>query len=123
MTEHVLVTGGTGFVGAHIILQLLQKGYHVKTTLRSIRSKDAALIQKEYPDLGKKISPKKIPKQSIFLAALWSRHAREGALLLRMSLNVENEKAKSVLGWKPIANNKEVVLASIHSMIQYNLIK
>ena len=32
----VLVTGGTGFLGAHCILQLLQKGYKVRTTLRSI---------------------------------------------------------------------------------------
>ena len=38
--ETVLVTGGTGFVGKHIILQLLQKGYRVKTTVRSLTSKD-----------------------------------------------------------------------------------
>ncbi|WP_379128527.1 SDR family oxidoreductase [Paenibacillus sp. sgz500958] len=36
MLETVLVTGGTGFVGTQIIFQLLQKGYHVKTTLRSL---------------------------------------------------------------------------------------
>ncbi len=35
----VLVTGGTGFVGIHAILQLLQKGYKVKTTLRSLNRK------------------------------------------------------------------------------------
>lgn len=35
----VLVTGGTGFVGAQCILQLLQKGYHVRTTLRSLNKK------------------------------------------------------------------------------------
>jgi uncharacterized protein YbjT (DUF2867 family) len=29
--QWVLVTDGTGFVGAHAILQLLQKGYNVKT--------------------------------------------------------------------------------------------
>jgi nucleoside-diphosphate-sugar epimerase len=34
--EIVLVTGGTGFVGIHTILQLLQKGYNVKTTLRNL---------------------------------------------------------------------------------------
>ena len=35
----VLVTGGTGAVGSHCILQLLQNGYQVRTTLRSIKKK------------------------------------------------------------------------------------
>ncbi|MBW7676708.1 SDR family oxidoreductase [Chryseobacterium chendengshani] len=39
----VLVTGGTGFLGIHTILQLLQQGYHVKTTLRSLAKKDSIL--------------------------------------------------------------------------------
>ncbi len=38
--ETVLVTGGTGFVAMQIILQLLQKNYKVKTTLRSLKNKD-----------------------------------------------------------------------------------
>ena len=38
--ELVLVTGGTGFVGIHAIVQLLQKGYNVKTTLRSLNRKN-----------------------------------------------------------------------------------
>lgn len=36
----VLVTGGTGFVGIHAILQLLQQGYVVKTTVRSGKRKE-----------------------------------------------------------------------------------
>jgi nucleoside-diphosphate-sugar epimerase len=36
----VLVTGGSGFVGIHCILQLLQQGYSVKTTLRSMNRQD-----------------------------------------------------------------------------------
>ncbi|GLU52750.1 SDR family oxidoreductase [Dyadobacter frigoris] len=33
----VLVTGGTGFVGVHCIQQLLQQGYRVHTTIRSMK--------------------------------------------------------------------------------------
>jgi nucleoside-diphosphate-sugar epimerase len=39
--QTVLVTGGSGFVGIHTILQLLQQGYTVKTTLRSLYKKDS----------------------------------------------------------------------------------
>lgn len=34
--ELVLVTGGSGFIGAHCIVQLLDAGYRVRTTLRSL---------------------------------------------------------------------------------------
>ena len=34
--ETVLVTGGSGFIGAHCILQLLEAGYRVRTTVRSL---------------------------------------------------------------------------------------
>lgn len=40
MTEKVLVTGGTGFLGMQMLLQLLNKGYDVRTTVRSLKSKD-----------------------------------------------------------------------------------
>lgn len=36
MNELVLVTGGTGFVGSHCILKLLNAGYRVRTTVRSL---------------------------------------------------------------------------------------
>ncbi len=38
-SELVLVTGGTGAVGIYCVLQLLQKGYAVRTTLRNMSKK------------------------------------------------------------------------------------
>ncbi|GAA1440239.1 SDR family oxidoreductase [Leifsonia poae] len=35
MTAQVLVTGGSGFVGAHCVLALLNAGYEVRTTIRT----------------------------------------------------------------------------------------
>ena len=35
--ELVLVTGGSGFIGAHCILQLSAAGYRVRTTVRSLK--------------------------------------------------------------------------------------
>lgn len=37
----VLVTGGSGFVGSHCILQLLEQEYEVKTTIRNLAKADA----------------------------------------------------------------------------------
>lgn len=39
----VLVTGGSGFVGSYCLLQLLQQGYQVKTTLRSVAKKNEVI--------------------------------------------------------------------------------
>ena len=41
--KKVLVTGGSGFLGAQCILQLLEKGYSVRTTLRSLKRKEDLL--------------------------------------------------------------------------------
>lgn len=38
--ETILVTGGSGFVGAHCVLQGIQKGYKVNTTIRSLSRTD-----------------------------------------------------------------------------------
>ena len=32
----VLVTGGSGFIGSHTILQLLAQGHEVRTTVRNL---------------------------------------------------------------------------------------
>jgi len=42
MTQTVLVTGGTGFVGGWCIAELLKRGYAVRTTVRSL-AKEASV--------------------------------------------------------------------------------
>lgn len=50
--ELVLVTGGSGFIGANCIVQLLEAGYRVRTTLRSPGRADEvrALVRAAGPD-------------------------------------------------------------------------
>jgi nucleoside-diphosphate-sugar epimerase len=54
----VLVTGGSGFIGAHCILQLLAAGHDVRTTVRSL-SREAevrATLKKGGADPGQRLS-------------------------------------------------------------------
>jgi nucleoside-diphosphate-sugar epimerase len=82
----------------------------------------ATLLKKEIPEVGEKISSRKIPNVLICIAALFNEHAKEGAAMLGINRNVSNAKAKNKLGWKPIANNEDVVLTSIKSMIKFGII-
>jgi dihydroflavonol-4-reductase len=54
----VLVTGGTGFVGGHCLLQLLQAGYRVRTTVRSLarREEVLALLREGGIDPGERLT-------------------------------------------------------------------
>ena len=56
--ELVLVTGGSGFVGAHCIIQLLEAGYQVRTTVRSMaREGDVrAMLRQGGADAGERLS-------------------------------------------------------------------
>ncbi|MGB7284784.1 MAG: aldehyde reductase [Candidatus Acidiferrum sp.] len=48
MAQTVLVTGGSGFIGSYCILQLLEAGYQVRTTVRSLRREgDVRTLLKE----------------------------------------------------------------------------
>lgn len=56
--ETVLVTGGSGFVGTYCIMHLLQAGYRVRTTVRSLaREADVrAMLKRAGTDAGDRLS-------------------------------------------------------------------
>lgn len=54
----VLVTGGSGFVGSHVIVRLLNAGHVVKTTLRSLKREPEvrAMLKNSGADEGERLS-------------------------------------------------------------------
>jgi len=54
----VLVTGGSGFVGSHVILQLLSAGHVVQTTVRSLKREESvrSMLRDAGADPGERLS-------------------------------------------------------------------
>lgn len=82
----------------------------------------AKFLMETKPDMAAKVSKKTIPAWMIRWAALFNAKAKEGAMLMNINRKVSNAKARSILGWKPIGTNEEIILASVESMIKFNII-
>ena len=55
-SQTVLVTGASGFIGMHCILKLLENGYRVRGTLRSLaRETQLRQIFMQYIDIGDRL--------------------------------------------------------------------
>lgn len=64
--ERVLVTGGTGFIGSHAIVQLLAAGYRVRTTVRNLSRADDV---RALAGAGAASSGLKIPTETVEVVA------------------------------------------------------
>lgn len=104
---------------------------HIKTMItpaangqRFIASEDgkismkeiASLVRAKRPQLASKITTKSMPDWILSVGAPFNSEAKEGKLLHDMSRNVSNDKAKKILGWQPISNNEDTVLATVDTI-------
>lgn len=83
----------------------------------------AILLKNKMPAISGKVSTKVLPNWIVDIASLFSNQAKQAAYFLGISRNISNAKAKNILGWKPIANKEEAVLAAAESMIKFNNVK
>ncbi len=83
----------------------------------------AELIRNKRPEVAQKIAKKKLPDWVLKIAAVFNEQAKESLFMSKMNRNVSNNKARQVLGWKPIAPMEETILESVDSMIKYSLIE
>lgn len=83
----------------------------------------AALLKEKMPEVAQNVPSKTIPNWLVHFTALFNQKAKAIAPMLRTSRNVSNRKAKEILGWNPITNNEEAILASVKSMIKFGNIK
>jgi nucleoside-diphosphate-sugar epimerase len=82
----------------------------------------AELIRNKRPEVSQKVAKRKLPNWTLRIAFLFMEQAKDTLFMTKMNRNVSNDKAKNVLGWKPIASQEETILASVNSMIKFNLI-
>src|SRR5262252_1770068 len=54
----VLVTGGSGFVGSHVLIQLMNAGHTVRTTVRSVHREESvrAMLRNAGAEAGSQLS-------------------------------------------------------------------
>ncbi|MFC6175864.1 NAD-dependent epimerase/dehydratase family protein [Companilactobacillus huachuanensis] len=79
----------------------------------------ATLIQQKRPQAAGKVSSKSLPDWIMNVGSLFNETAKEGKLMKNMNRNVSNQKAKQILGWKPLSNSEEAVLGAVDSLIKY----
>lgn len=82
----------------------------------------AELVKTQRNFLRGKVTDKTIPNWLIDVGAVFNSRAREGKLMMHMNRKISNQQAKNILGWTPISDNQQAVLAAVDSLVKYNLI-
>ena len=83
----------------------------------------ARLLKNKMPEVAKKVSTRILPNWVIYVAALFNGQAKQAAHLLKIVRKTSSAKAAKVLGWTPVANNEQAILAATESMIKFGIVK
>jgi len=78
----------------------------------------ADLLRHKMPKAAANASTKTIPNWLIKFAALFNAQAKAIAPLVGIYRNASNEKARTLLGWKP-RSNQEAILATAKSLVEF----
>ncbi|WP_339880043.1 NAD-dependent epimerase/dehydratase family protein [uncultured Algoriphagus sp.] len=82
----------------------------------------AELLRSQRPKVAQKVAKRLLPNWVLNMASVFNEQAKEGLFLTKMNRNVSNDKAKNLLGWKPISSQEDTILSSVDSMVKFNLL-
>ncbi|NHN27308.1 aldehyde reductase [Flavobacterium jejuense] len=82
----------------------------------------AIFLRKTFPDISSKVSTKTLPVFLVKFGSLFNAQAKQGVMLIKVNRNVSNAQAKDILDWTPIATNEEAIMASVESLVKYDII-
>ena len=130
--DTVLVTGGSGFVGSHVILQLLHAGYDVRTTVRSLAREAGvramlngagadANQRFRLGDAARRVPTRELPSWIVRVAALFDRNMKTLVPLLDTTRRATSAKAERVLEWRP-RPREEAIVATAESLLRFGIV-
>lgn len=76
----------------------------------------ASIIKAKRPFLAAKVPTKSLPTWLVMIMSYFNQQAKEGRLFLEVNHHVSNQKAKSILGWRPISNNEQAILSAVDEL-------
>ncbi len=82
MPERVLISGGTGYIAGHTIMQLLEAGYHVTATVRDPQQIAALAYLRDLPGASGRLE---LVKANLLSDDPFSEHVANADFVLHMA--------------------------------------
>ncbi|MFH2140902.1 MAG: UDP-glucose 4-epimerase GalE [Bacteroidota bacterium] len=119
MSKRILVTGGTGYIGSHATVELLQAGYEV-VVADSLVNSDISVLERIEKITGKKPYFEKIDLcDQLKTKNLFARYPDLNAVMHFAAFKSVNESIVNPL--KYYTNNLNSLINVLDNMVQYNI--